>query len=146
LALNFKLFSSGLPLKDIQTEGHLYHCMALVANSLNFTWSRWNLLSGYDKLIMQYRERLPGAPEVNHQASSFYLSRNRKDFSKKLLLFAVPSKSQIDYKKKQFQRPKTSLISTENHLISWIYIRIEFLVFHQLNFSVLVSFFFGWES
>jgi hypothetical protein len=41
--------------------------MALVANSLNFTWSRWNLLSGYDKLIMQYRERLPGAPEVNHQ-------------------------------------------------------------------------------
>jgi hypothetical protein len=43
--------------------------MALVANSLNFTWSRWNLLSGYDKLIMQYRERLPGAPEVNHQAS-----------------------------------------------------------------------------
>jgi hypothetical protein len=118
--------------------------MALVANSLNFTWSRWNLLSGYDKLIMQYRERLPGAPEVNHQAS-FYLSRNRKDYSIKLLLFAVPSKSQIDYKKKQFQRPNTSLISSENHLISWIYIRIDFLVlvFHQLNFSVLVSFFFG---
>ena len=61
------LFLPGLPLKDIQTEVHLYHCMALVANSLNFTWSRWNLLSGYDKLIMQYRERLPGAPEVNHQ-------------------------------------------------------------------------------
>ena len=48
-------FSIGLPLKDIQTERHLYDCMALVANSLNFTWSRWNLLSGYDKLVMQYR-------------------------------------------------------------------------------------------
>ena len=41
--------------------------MALTANSLNFTWSRWNLLSGYDKLIMQYREKLPGAPDVTHQ-------------------------------------------------------------------------------
>ena len=55
-------YIEGLPLKDIQTERHLYHCMALTANSLNFTWSRWNLLSGYDKLIMQYREKLPGAP------------------------------------------------------------------------------------
>ena len=60
-------YIEGLPLKDIQTEQHLYHCMALTANSLNFTWSRWNLLSGYDKLIMQYREKLPGAPDVTHQ-------------------------------------------------------------------------------
>ncbi len=40
--------------------------MALTANSLNFTWSRWNLLSGYDKLIMQYREKPPGAPDKTH--------------------------------------------------------------------------------
>ena len=60
-------YIEGLPLKDIQTERHLYHCMALTANSLNFTWSRWNLLSGYDKLIMQYREKLPGAADVTHQ-------------------------------------------------------------------------------
>ena len=60
-------YIEGLPLKDIQTEQHLYHCMALTANSLNYTWSRWNLLSGYDKLIMQYREKLPGAPDVTHQ-------------------------------------------------------------------------------
>ena len=46
-------YIEGLPLKDIQTERHLYNCIALTANSLNFTWSRWNLLSGYDKLIMQ---------------------------------------------------------------------------------------------
>ena len=46
-------YIEGLPLKDIQTERHLYDCMSLTANSLNFTWSRWNLLSGYDKLIMQ---------------------------------------------------------------------------------------------
>ena len=49
---------SGLPLKDIQTERHLYNCMALTANALNYSWSRWNLLSGYDKLIMQYREKV----------------------------------------------------------------------------------------
>jgi len=67
--MHYNIQLTGLPLKDIQTEGHLYHCMALVANSLNFTWSRWNLLSGYDKLIMQFRERLPGAPEINHQVS-----------------------------------------------------------------------------
>ena len=60
-------YIEGLPLKDIQTERHLYHCMALTANSLNFTWSRWNLLSGYDKLIMQYREKLPGTQDVTHQ-------------------------------------------------------------------------------
>ena len=57
LFLEFIFFLNflGLPLKDIQTERHLYNCIALVANSLNFTWSRWNLLSGYDKLVMQYR-------------------------------------------------------------------------------------------
>ena len=38
--------SAGLPLKDIQTERHLYHCMSLTANALNYSWSRWNLLSG----------------------------------------------------------------------------------------------------
>ena len=53
----------GLPLKDIQTERHLYHCMALTANALSFFWSRWNLLSGYDKLIMQFREKVPGHQE-----------------------------------------------------------------------------------
>ena len=52
---NYISSHKGLPLKDIQTERHLYYCMSLVSNSLNFTWSRWNLLSGYDKLVMQYR-------------------------------------------------------------------------------------------
>ena len=60
-------FFLGLPLKDIQTERHLYNCMALTANSYNFTWSRWNLLSGYDKLIMQFREKLPGSGDISHQ-------------------------------------------------------------------------------
>ena len=60
-------YIEGLPLKDIQTERHLYNCMSLTANSLNFTWSRWNLLSGYDKLIMQCREKLPGSADVSHQ-------------------------------------------------------------------------------
>lgn len=56
-------YIEGLPLKDIQTERHLYNCMALTANALSYSWSRWNLLSGYDKLIMQFREKLPGSQE-----------------------------------------------------------------------------------
>lgn len=60
--INIK-FVTGLPLKDIQTECHLYYCMALTANALNFSWSRWNLLSGYKRLIMQFREKLPGQPQ-----------------------------------------------------------------------------------
>ncbi len=43
--------------------------MALTANALNFAWSRWNLLSGYDKLIMQYREKVPGHPETPQQVA-----------------------------------------------------------------------------
>lgn len=57
----------GLPLKDIQTERHLYYCMALTCNALNFSWSRWNLLSGFDKLLMQFREKVPDNPEGPQQ-------------------------------------------------------------------------------
>ncbi len=64
-------YIEGLPLKDIQTERHLYNCMALTANALSYAWSRWNLLSGYDKLIMQFREKVPGLPEGPQQV--FYL-------------------------------------------------------------------------
>ena len=73
-------YIEGLPLKDIQTERHLYHCMALTANSLNFTWSRWNLLSGYDKLIMQYREKLPGAP--GEKLAVFLIRNSNRIFQK----------------------------------------------------------------
>ena len=41
--------------------------MALTANSLSFSWSRWNLLSGYEKLIMQFKEKVPGAPETGQK-------------------------------------------------------------------------------
>ena len=84
-------YIEGLPLKDIQTERHLYHCMALTANSLNFTWSRWNLLSGYDKLIMQYREKLPGAPGEKSTAF-FYQNSNRIFFLIQCHLFLRPEK------------------------------------------------------
>ncbi len=60
-------YIEGLPLKDIQTERHLYRCMALTSNALGFAWSRWNLLSGYDKLIMQFREKAPGHKEGPQQ-------------------------------------------------------------------------------
>jgi len=60
-------YIEGLPLKDIATERHLYYCMALTANALCFSWSRWNLLSGYQKLIMQYKEKVPGGTETGQK-------------------------------------------------------------------------------
>ena len=56
-------YIEGLPLKDIPTERHLYYCMSLTANAISYSWSRWNLLSGYEKLIMQFKEKVPGCPE-----------------------------------------------------------------------------------
>ena len=56
-------YIEGLPLKDIPTERHLYYCMSLTANAISYSWSRWNLLSGYEKLIMQFKEKVPGIPE-----------------------------------------------------------------------------------
>ncbi len=46
--------------------------MALTANALSFSWSRWNLLSGYNKLIMQFREKVPGHPESALQVKKFH--------------------------------------------------------------------------
>ena len=31
--------------------------------------TRWNLLSGYEKLIMQFKEKVPGAPETGQKVS-----------------------------------------------------------------------------
>ena len=73
LLKNINLSFLGLPLKDIQTERHLYHCMALTANALSFSWSRWNLLSGYDKLIMQFREKVPGHQESPLQVKIYFI-------------------------------------------------------------------------
>ena len=60
-------YIEGLPLKDIPTERHLYYCMSLTANAISYSWSRWNLLSGYEKLIMQFKEKVPGAPETGQK-------------------------------------------------------------------------------
>ncbi|CAL4156073.1 unnamed protein product, partial [Meganyctiphanes norvegica] len=48
-------YIDGLPHKHRPTEQHLYRCMALVAPALSFTWSRWNLLAGEDKLVFQMK-------------------------------------------------------------------------------------------
>lgn len=37
-------------------ESHLYDCMAAIALSHNFTWSRWNFLSGRRSCVLLMRE------------------------------------------------------------------------------------------
>lgn len=40
------IYTEGSCEKHSVMEGHLYECMASVAMSHNFSWSRWNLLAG----------------------------------------------------------------------------------------------------
>ena len=48
-------YMDGLPLKHRATELHTYFCMALMATSTSFSWSRWNLLAGKEKLVFQMK-------------------------------------------------------------------------------------------
>lgn len=43
------IYTEGSCEKHSVMEGHLYDCMASVALSHNFSWSRWNLLAGEEK-------------------------------------------------------------------------------------------------
>lgn len=42
--------------KHFVMESHLYDCMAAVALTHNFTWSRWNFLSGRRSCVVLMRE------------------------------------------------------------------------------------------
>lgn len=47
------LYVEGVTQKHYIAENHLYNCMALVSTTYNFSWSRWNLLAGRNKMVMQ---------------------------------------------------------------------------------------------
>lgn len=49
------LYVEGVPVKHRVTEDHLYHCMATLCSHYRFSWSRWNLMAGYKKFVMQIR-------------------------------------------------------------------------------------------
>lgn len=46
-------------------ESHLYTCMGSLALTHNFTWSRWNLLSGRRSCILLMREMIENRKLVN---------------------------------------------------------------------------------
>lgn len=50
------LYVDSMPKKHPITEDHLHHCMALLCQCYDFTWSRWNLMAGYKRFVMQIRE------------------------------------------------------------------------------------------
>jgi hypothetical protein len=56
------LYIEGLPIKDLATEAHLYRTMALTVPSNHYAWSRWNLLAGPEKLVIQYKEKIGAQP------------------------------------------------------------------------------------
>ncbi|XP_075210339.1 dynein axonemal intermediate chain 7-like [Lycorma delicatula] len=52
------IYTEGITPKHWITENHIYQCMALLSTTYNFSWSRWNLLAGQKKIVMQIREFL----------------------------------------------------------------------------------------
>lgn len=50
------IYTEGSCEKHNVMETHLYQCMASVALSHNFSWSRWNLLAGEEYLGIHFRE------------------------------------------------------------------------------------------
>ena len=48
-------YIDGVQVKHHVTENHLYRCMALLCLSYRFSWSRWNLMCGYKKFVLQLR-------------------------------------------------------------------------------------------
>lgn len=49
-------YTEGSCEKNGPMEAHLYHCMANLALTHNFAWSRWNLLSGSRTAVLLMRE------------------------------------------------------------------------------------------
>lgn len=49
-------YTEGSCEKNGAMEAHLYHCMANLALTHNFSWSRWNLLSGSRTAVLLMRE------------------------------------------------------------------------------------------
>ncbi|CAG7823625.1 unnamed protein product [Allacma fusca] len=60
-------YVDGVLLKHIETEEHMYQCMAVLSPSYNFHWSRWNLLAGRERMVFQMRERLGTTTPGNYQ-------------------------------------------------------------------------------
>ncbi|CAB3386400.1 Hypothetical predicted protein [Cloeon dipterum] len=49
-------YMSAVSPKQRTTERHLYQCMAYAAKSHCFAWSRWNLLAGHSRIVLQMKE------------------------------------------------------------------------------------------
>lgn len=54
--LNFEDHFKGTCEKHYVMESHLYDCMSAIALTHNFTWSRWNFLSGRRSCVLLMRE------------------------------------------------------------------------------------------
>lgn len=60
-------YTEGTCEKHWPMERHLYYNMAQLSNSFNFAWSRWNLLAGRRRIVMQMREyKLNKPKQVQH--------------------------------------------------------------------------------
>lgn len=64
-------YSEGTCEKNFVMESHLYKCMGDLALTHNFSWSRWNLLSGRRSCILLMRELIE-----NRKIVSLYKHNN----------------------------------------------------------------------
>lgn len=53
--------------KDFVTESHLYECMAQMALTHNFMWSRWNNLQNSRTMVLLVRELIEKKKTVTQQ-------------------------------------------------------------------------------
>lgn len=60
-------YTEGTCEKHWPMERHLYYNIAQLSNCFNFAWSRWNLLAGRRKIILQMREyKLNKTKQASH--------------------------------------------------------------------------------
>lgn len=56
-------YTEGTCEKHWPMERHLYYSIAQLSDCFNFAWSRWNLLAGRRKIVLQMREYKPNRPK-----------------------------------------------------------------------------------
>ncbi|KAJ6632758.1 Dynein axonemal intermediate chain 7 like [Pseudolycoriella hygida] len=59
-------YAEGTCEKHLVMESHLYDCMAAIALTHNFTWSRWNFQSGRRSCVVLMREIIENRKTPNH--------------------------------------------------------------------------------
>ncbi|XP_043943611.1 dynein axonemal intermediate chain 7 isoform X2 [Protopterus annectens] len=65
--------------KNLQAEEAAYDQMALLSSAFAFSWSKWNLTSGHNHIVLQVSEHLKMGPVMEENWSLYLLSAQRAE-------------------------------------------------------------------